>query len=169
MQGGLIGQMLWDWCYVDKCWLPESVRGTGAGAAVLAAAEERAIERGCRWAHLQTLDFQALSFYQRRGYAVFGVLDGYPPGSRRYYLRKTLLPGAAQPCAPRSIPARPRDGHAPSDGNGRGLLRLGVGGGVGGHSPRAHMVSGGRAWAIGACLIGGLVFMSREREFAVRL
>jgi hypothetical protein len=23
---------------------------------------------------------------------VFGVLEGYPPGSRRYYLRKTLVP-----------------------------------------------------------------------------
>jgi GNAT superfamily N-acetyltransferase len=97
VQGGLIGQMLWDWLYVDKFWLPESVRGTGAGAAVLAAAEERAIERGCRWAHLQTLDFQALPFYQRRGYTVFGELDGYPAGSRRYYLRKTLVPDDAKP------------------------------------------------------------------------
>jgi GNAT superfamily N-acetyltransferase len=90
VQGGLIGQMLWDWLYIDKFWLPDSLRGSGLGAAVLAAAEERAIERGCRWAHLQTLEFQALPFYERRGYAVFGVLEGYPPGSRRYYLRKTL-------------------------------------------------------------------------------
>ena len=59
---------------------------------MLAAAEERAISHGCRWSHLQTLDFQALPFYERRGYEVFGVLEGYPPGSKRYYLRKTLVP-----------------------------------------------------------------------------
>jgi GNAT superfamily N-acetyltransferase len=91
VQGGLIGQMLWDWLSVDKLWLPDSLRGTGLGGSVLAAAEERAISHGCRWSHLQTLDFQALAFYEHRGYVLFGVLEGYPPGSRRYYLRKTLV------------------------------------------------------------------------------
>jgi hypothetical protein len=28
---------------------------------------------------------------------------------------------------------------------------------------------GGAAWAISTCVVGGLLFMSREREFAVRL
>ncbi len=92
VQGGLIGQMLFDWLYVEKLWLPDSSRGTGMGAHMLAAAEQHAIERGCRWAHLQTLDHQALSFYERLGYQVFGVLDGYPPGGKRYYLRKALVP-----------------------------------------------------------------------------
>lgn len=91
--GGLIGQMLFAWLYVDKLWLPEALRGTGMGSTVLGEAERHAIARGCRWAHLQTLEHQALPFYERRGYAVFGVLEGYPPGSRRYYLRKTLMPG----------------------------------------------------------------------------
>ena len=91
--GGLIGQMLWEWLYVDKLWLPDSMRGTGMGSHVLEEAERHAIARGCKWAHLQTLEHQALPFYERRGYSVFGVLEGYPPGSRRYYLRKTLVPG----------------------------------------------------------------------------
>ncbi|MDB4892877.1 MAG: family acetyltransferase [Gemmatimonadetes bacterium] len=91
--GGLIGQMLFDWLYVDKLWLPDALRGTGMGSTVLDAAERHAIERGCRWAHLQTLEHQALPFYEGRGYTVFGVLEGYPPGSRRHYLRKTLVPG----------------------------------------------------------------------------
>lgn len=90
--GGLIGQMLFDWLYVDKLWLPDALRGTGMGGAVLNAAELHAMSRGCKWAHLQTLEHQALPFYERRGYAVFGVLEGYPPGARRYYLRKTLVP-----------------------------------------------------------------------------
>jgi GNAT superfamily N-acetyltransferase len=90
--GGLLGQMLFDWLYVDKLWLPDALRGIGLGSTVLEEAERHAIERGCRWAHLQTLEHQALPFYESRGYAIFGVLEGYPPGSRRYHLRKTLVP-----------------------------------------------------------------------------
>lgn len=37
-----------------------------------------------------TLEFQAISFYQRRGYSTYGVLEGFPLGSRRYYLQKQL-------------------------------------------------------------------------------
>ena len=91
VQGGLIAQIVWGWLYVDKFWLPESLRRTGVGSAVLERAERWAMERGCRWSHLQTLDFQALPFYEGHGYVVFGALAGYPPpAGKRYYLRKTL-------------------------------------------------------------------------------
>jgi len=91
VMGGLIGQMLFEWLYIEKLWLPESLRGTGLGSDVMESAERYAVERGCRWAHLQTLEHQALPFYEQRGYTIYGVLDGYPPGSRRYHLRKTLV------------------------------------------------------------------------------
>jgi len=45
----------------------------------------------------------------------------------------------------------------------------GYGEALGGHAPSASVILGGAAWAIGACVAGGLLFMSREREFAVRL
>ena len=45
----------------------------------------------------------------------------------------------------------------------------GYGDALGGHAPSPGVVLGGAAWAIGACVAGGLLFMSREREFAVRL
>jgi ribosomal protein S18 acetylase RimI-like enzyme len=54
------------------------------------AVEEDARRRGCVGAHVETTDYQALPFYEKRGYAVFGVLEGYPVGSRSYYLRKVL-------------------------------------------------------------------------------
>lgn len=46
--------------------------------------------------YLDTLDFQALPFYEREGYSIFGILEDYPPGHRQYYLRKSLtrLPSA---------------------------------------------------------------------------
>jgi len=38
-----------------------------------------------------------------------------------------------------------------------------------GHAPQLHFVLQGAAWALGALVLGGLFFVSREREFAVRL
>lgn len=52
--------------------------------------EAHAVEQGCVAIRLDTLEFQALPFYEKLGYQVFGVLDGYPPGYRQYHLSKQL-------------------------------------------------------------------------------
>jgi hypothetical protein len=39
---------------------------------------------------LETLSFQARGFYERYGYSVFGELDDFPPGHRKYFLKKNL-------------------------------------------------------------------------------
>ena len=88
--GGLIGETSWRWLYVDAFWIHESARGQGHGARMLRAAEERARERGCTDAYLDTFSFQALPFYEKEGYVRYGVLEDFPPGHRRYYLRKRL-------------------------------------------------------------------------------
>ena len=37
----------------------------------------------------------AKPFYERAGYSVFGILEDYPPGHTRYFMRKDLPePGA---------------------------------------------------------------------------
>ena len=90
--GGLIGATYWGWLYVEVLWLAEEARGEGRGSALLAAAEQVARERGCRHAHLDTMDWQALPFYQRQGYTLWGQLDGYAGGHTRYFLRKVLAP-----------------------------------------------------------------------------
>lgn len=90
--GGLVGGTYWGWLYVELLWIAEAARHHGYGSQLLAMAEARAIERGCAYAHLDTMSFQALPFYERHGYSVFGVLDDVPAGSgeRRFWLRKTL-------------------------------------------------------------------------------
>jgi GNAT superfamily N-acetyltransferase len=88
--GGLIGVTYWGWLYVDRLWVDEGRRRRGYGRRLLAAAEAEALQRGCRHVHLDTLTFQALGFYERQGYAVWGVLEDLPPGHRRYYLKKDL-------------------------------------------------------------------------------
>lgn len=86
--GGLVGHVRWRWLYVAKLWLPDAVRGHGVGSRVMAAIEEYAWSHDCLGVYLDTFEYQALPFYQKLGYELYGTLDGYPPGYRQFYLRK---------------------------------------------------------------------------------
>jgi GNAT superfamily N-acetyltransferase len=88
--GGLWGGTGWQWLYVYLFWLPEELRGAGLGRELLGRAEAEARRRGCRNVWLDTFSFQARGFYEKLGYSVFGTLEGYPPGHRRFFLQKAL-------------------------------------------------------------------------------
>ncbi len=88
--GGLWGSTAWEWLFVHLLWLPERLRGAGLGSDLLRRAEAEARRRGCRSVWLDTFSFQARGFYERLGYSVFGTLEDYPPGHRRFFLRKAL-------------------------------------------------------------------------------
>jgi GNAT superfamily N-acetyltransferase len=90
LAGGLFGKIAYQWLFVDLLWVAEEVRGLGQGSKLLAAAEEEARRHGCHNAWLDTFTFQARSFYEKNGYAVFGQLPDYPPGHTRYFLHKRL-------------------------------------------------------------------------------
>ncbi len=88
--GGAEGATHWRWLYVKRLWVDDTVRRQGAGRQVMAMMEEAARRRGCRAAWLDTFSFQALGFYQGRGYRLFGELTDYPPGHTRHFLWKPL-------------------------------------------------------------------------------
>ena len=88
--GGLLGAVVWGWLHVDLLWVDEAARGQGHGARLLAEAERRAAAAGCRHARLDTFDFEARGFYERRGYHVYAELEGFPEGHRQFHLRKPL-------------------------------------------------------------------------------
>lgn len=90
--GGCTGSTedLWQWFTLDSMWVDEVLRGSGLGAALLAEAEDEARRRGCRWAKLNTWDFQAPGFYERCGYEEYGREVDYPPGHTNFLMRKTL-------------------------------------------------------------------------------
>jgi GNAT superfamily N-acetyltransferase len=90
--GGLRGETYWDWLYVDTLALRDEARGQGLGSMLLALAEREAVARGCHSVYLDTFSFQALPFYQKQGYTVFGTLDNFPGEHTRYFLRKALTP-----------------------------------------------------------------------------
>jgi GNAT superfamily N-acetyltransferase len=90
---GLLGDTYYGWLAVNLLWVHAGWRGQGYGRTLLEAAEAEALRRGCSHVHLDTLSFQALDFYRKAGYTIFGELQGLPPGYTRYFLRKDLALG----------------------------------------------------------------------------
>ncbi|KVQ28567.1 GNAT family N-acetyltransferase [Burkholderia cepacia] len=88
--GGLWGSTAYGWLHVDLLVVPEAARGLGAGTRIMDLAEAEAVARGCRGAWLDTFDFQARPFYEKRGYVRFGELLDYPAGHTRIFLTKQL-------------------------------------------------------------------------------
>jgi len=85
------------WRYLDIAflWVSEKYRGRDFGTQLMDTAEDEARARGCERVFLDTLSFQALGFYQRRGYVEFGRLEGFSGKHDRHYLCKSLGDGAS--------------------------------------------------------------------------
>lgn len=88
--GGLIGNTHGNWLFVKYLWVREDQRGQNIGSALLKQAEVTAMERGCRYAFLDTFSFQAPAFYEKHGYMSVFTLEEYPVTGKRYYFTKTL-------------------------------------------------------------------------------
>jgi len=89
--GGLEGSTYWSWLNIRLLWISDELRGQGFGKQLVEAAEKCAALRGCHGAVVDTFSFQATDFYKKLGYEVFGTLDDFPKGERRYYMRKDKI------------------------------------------------------------------------------
>jgi len=86
--GGATGEVTWGWLYVDLLWVHEEYRGHDVGSELLEQIENMARQYNVVGFHLGTTDFQALDFYLKCGYEVWGQLPDFPPGHTNYSLRK---------------------------------------------------------------------------------
>ncbi len=86
--GGILGEIKWGWLHIDGLWVDESLRRDGWGTRLLGTMEQYARSQGIPNYHLETTSFQALPFYQKQGYEVFGQLPDMPPGHVSDFLRK---------------------------------------------------------------------------------
>jgi GNAT superfamily N-acetyltransferase len=86
--GGVHGEVVWEWLYIHALWVAEAARGRGIGARLLAQLEAAARGEGAVGGHLETTEFQALDFYLKAGYTIFGELEGKPAGHTWYFLQK---------------------------------------------------------------------------------
>ena len=90
--GGLISYIDWGrWLYIDTIWIDADYRKQGIGEYLVTSAEQKAINQGIKRARLYTFDFQALPFYEKLGYIIYGKLEDFPEGHTIYYLKKILI------------------------------------------------------------------------------
>jgi ribosomal protein S18 acetylase RimI-like enzyme len=86
--GGAYGIIQWDWLHVDLLWVHEDYRHKGLGSKLMAEITDKARERKIFRFKLETASFQALDFYKKLGFTVFGTLEDLPPGYTNYLLSK---------------------------------------------------------------------------------
>lgn len=86
--GGVLGEIHWGWLYVKGLWVSESVRSKGLGSKLLQNLEDYAFSKGITNYRLETTSFQALGFYKKQGYELFGELHDMPPSYTSYFLKK---------------------------------------------------------------------------------
>jgi GNAT superfamily N-acetyltransferase len=89
-KGGVLGGIWGSWLHVSFLWMDEALRDQDWGTHLMDHAETCARERGCHSVTLDTPSFQARPFYEARSYEVFGTFDDYPPGHKKFFLRKKL-------------------------------------------------------------------------------
>jgi GNAT superfamily N-acetyltransferase len=89
--GGLIAVTQFSWLKIEILSVLEAVRRQGIGARLLSAAESEARSRGCCYAFLDTMSYQAPAFYEKLGYSVAGkIADWDSHGNAKYLFVKQL-------------------------------------------------------------------------------
>lgn len=87
---GLVADTHGNWLTIHYLWVSKELRGQHIGSSILEEAEKIAIERGCKYAFLDTFDFQAPEFYEKYGYKEVFTLEKYPLTGKRHYYTKEL-------------------------------------------------------------------------------
>lgn len=87
---GLTGETHGDWLEIDFLWVTETLRRQGIGSRLLDAAENEARNRGCKHSFLNTFDFQAPGFYEKKGYREVFTLNDFPKTGKKRFLIKEL-------------------------------------------------------------------------------
>ncbi|SDJ85511.1 Acetyltransferase (GNAT) family protein [Ferrimonas sediminum] len=88
--GGASGSSFGHWLQLDWLWVDPAMQGQGLGQQLLTEFERQGHQRGCRWCLLDTLEFQAKPFYQKRGYKEVWQQHDYPLTGQRSYLVKAF-------------------------------------------------------------------------------
>ena len=90
LMAGLVAETFGNWLEIEYLFVKEELRGQGIGLKLLQQAENEAKNRNCRFAFVNTYQFQAPDFYLIHGYKEVFTLQDYPYTGQRYYYQKDL-------------------------------------------------------------------------------
>lgn len=89
--GGLFAETQLSWLRISIMAVSPEWRSQGIGAALLAEAEREAIVRGCKYAYVDTMQYQAPRFYLAHGFVIAGQIPDWDShGHAKLYLSKRL-------------------------------------------------------------------------------
>lgn len=87
---GAAARSFGNWLLLDTLWVSDTLRGQDIGSKLLAEIESAGKNRGCKLCLLDTLNFQAMPFYEKHGYTTQWVQEGYPKTGCKYFMVKSL-------------------------------------------------------------------------------
>ena len=90
IMAGLVAETFGNWLEIEYLFVKDDLRGQGIGSQLLQQAESEAKKRNCRFAFVNTYQFQAPGFYQKQGYKEVFTLKDYPYTGQRQYYQKDL-------------------------------------------------------------------------------
>ena len=90
LMAGLVAETFGNWLEIEYLFVKEELRGQRIGSKLLQRAENEAKNRNCRFAFVNTYQFQAPDFYQKHGYKEVFALQDYPYTGQRFYYQKDL-------------------------------------------------------------------------------
>lgn len=89
--GGILAKQSYESIYINLLAVDPAYRERRLGSQLMKKMEEVAMEEGIIQITLTTMSYQALGFYQKQGYTIFGTLEDMPMrGVTKYYLNKRL-------------------------------------------------------------------------------
>jgi len=87
---GAAGRTFGDWLLINTLWVSNELRGQDIGSNILKEIEFAAKQRGCVKCLLDTLNFQAMPFYEKHGYQTQWIQENYPKTGCKYFMLKEL-------------------------------------------------------------------------------
>lgn len=89
----IVLQMFWGQLHIKYLFVEKAHRGQGIAQNLLNHACEYGQQRGCEFAFVETMSFQAPDFYQRNGFNIDFSRPGYKQNTTFHYLKKNLIAG----------------------------------------------------------------------------
>lgn len=88
--GGATGRIHFTQFYLDLVWVKEEFRSKGVGTVILASIVDFARENKCKRILLNTMNVNAVRLYEKLGYKILSVIEGYVDGFDLYYMAQEI-------------------------------------------------------------------------------
>lgn len=88
--GAIVVQPFWEQLHIKYLFVEKNYRGQGIARQLMNHALEFGIRRGCHFAFVETMSFQAPEFYQKMGFTIEFSRQGYAENTTFHYLKKSL-------------------------------------------------------------------------------